>query len=162
MYYVSRPTYVELYIAADGESPKDAAAYVATEYPKSTNGAAAELRTRGLDVKPQTLRDLVEDGILVKPDSDYRGYAWTRANLDRAAAVLDGEGRRTPWGFFLELFDISADQAATARDQALRSRPGAAEGDFGLLILPGIPGQGVPASVKYLSRERAVILGKGV
>jgi hypothetical protein len=161
MYYLSRAVYEALFLAAAGESAKDSAAYVKSQYPTTTAGAATELRTRGLDANPGVLGYLVETEKVPQPASGLRGFAWTPGDIDRAAAVLDGEARRTPWGFFLELFDLDADQVATARHEALHSRPGAAEGDFGIVILPGIPGQGVPAVIRYLPRERAMILSKG-
>ena len=160
MFYLTRPMYQKLYLTTPGEPGEDLAEYVASQYPKSTAAAATELRTRGLDATPTTLHVLLRTGDMPKPESDLHGLTWTQADIDRAAKLLDRDGRRTLWGAMLEYFNLDADDAALSRAKALQWLPSATDSDLGVIIVPGLPGQGVPAVIKYLTRAAAVVASK--
>ena len=160
MYYRSRKSYESLCLAVPGESPEDAAAYIAGLYPLSTSQTVIELRTRGLNASWTELMFAIESGKVTPAPKEPRGYQWSKADVDAAAAELSRLGKRTPQGYFLELWDIDADQDAEARDEAIRAGLGTCLSDLGAIINPGLPGQGIPAKIKYVSRARAMSISK--
>ena len=160
MFYTSRPAYEMLDLAASGEpSAADLATYIQGQYPKSTAQAAAELVRRGLAASVRVLHYLLEAETLPKLDRGAQGLLWNRADIDRAAEVLDTISRRTPWGFMCEQCNLEPDQVAVARHMALASKPGAVEDDFALLILPGA--DGAPATCRYMPLWAAAALVRG-
>ena len=160
MYYVSRAVYERLYLAVPGESPEDAAAYVEGLYPLSTTQTLIELRTRGLNASWDELMYAIESGKVSPAPKEPRGYNWSKGDVEAAAAELDRLDKRTPWGFFVELFDLDADQDVEARDEAIRAGKGTCLSDLGAIIQPGLPGRGIPATIRYLSRARAMGIWK--
>ena len=160
MYYISRAVYERLYLAVPGESPEEAAAYVETLYPLTTSQVVIELRTRGLGASWDELMYAIESGKVSPAPKEPRGYQWSKADVDAAAAELSRLDKRTPQGYFLELFDLNADQDAEARDEAIRAGKGTCLSDLGAIINPGLPGQGIPATIRYLSRARAMSISK--
>ena len=162
-HYVTRATYNRLFVAATGEAPsEELATYVESQYPKSTAAAAVELRQRGLGADGSSLAYLVKRGDVPRLNKrdDARGYAWTPGAIDLAAEVLDRDGRRTLWGAMLEYFGIDADQAARSRAEVLAGLPEATDSDLGAIVVPGLPGQGVSANIRYISRAAAVAMSK--
>jgi len=160
MYYLSRAAYERLYLAVPGESPEEAAAYVAGLYPLTTSQVVIELRARGLGASWDELKYAIEAGKIAPTATELRGFKWSKIDVDGAAAELDRLDKRTPRGYFLKLWDIGADQDAAARDEAIRAGAGTCESDLGAIITPGLPGQGIPAKIKYVSRVAAVCAAK--
>ena len=90
------------------------------EYPKNSNAAIVELRSRGLDADLSRVNYMISRGDVEKPFGRGRNLRWHRENLDQAAEVLDGEGRYTrqaaPWAGLHVLFAQQRDAVREARD----------------------------------------------
>lgn len=98
-------------------------------YPKSTKGAAAELKLRGLQCDEAMLARLVDEGV-VEPDrgqslvSDQEGNVgtvpserllmWSREAIDAAAEWLYDHERWTSWTHFCWVANLSYGQAVKA------------------------------------------------
>lgn len=70
-----------------------------TDYPKSTEAASGELRTRGYDCTADKLNKLVRSGVIPRTASDQpsRFPRWTEEIIDKAADHFEQEGQYTPW-----------------------------------------------------------------
>jgi hypothetical protein len=68
---------------------------MADEYPKSTEQASSELRTRGCDSSVPALNYLIKQG-RVQPERNGRNYEWSAADIDHAAAIFEEQGTLTP------------------------------------------------------------------
>lgn len=98
-------------------------------YPKSTKGAAAELKLRGLECDEALLAKLVDEGV-IEPDrgqsivTDQQGNVgtvpserlvlWTKQNIDAAAEWLYDNDRWTSWTHFCWVSNLRYGQAVKA------------------------------------------------
>lgn len=98
-------------------------------YPKSTKGAAAELKLRGLECDESVLAQLVEQGV-IEPErgralvSDQQGNVgtvpserlvlWTKENIDDAAEWLYDNDRWSHWTHFCWVSNLRYGQAVKA------------------------------------------------
>jgi hypothetical protein len=65
------------------------------EYPKSTEQASSELKTRGCDSSVPALNYLIKQG-RVQPKRNGRNYEWSVTDIDHAACVFEEQGALTP------------------------------------------------------------------
>lgn len=65
------------------------------DYPKSTEQASNELRTRGCDSSVPALNYLIKQG-RVQPSRNGRNYEWSADEIDQAATVFEEQGALTP------------------------------------------------------------------
>jgi len=88
------------------------------EYPKNTEQAATELRTRGYDARPQSLDYLIRKGE-VAPDREGRNYEWQPEDVDQAADSLAAEEAFTSRTWCNIELGISAAQRIRALREAV-------------------------------------------
>ncbi len=155
MHAMKRREFNEQVILGGEFSPDSAAdaALIASSYPKNSSAAAGELRTRGLAVKPETLRHLIRDGVI--PDSSRRtgaqgrNRAWTADDLDRVAEILDRERVYTPSGYRCFVDGTNLGDEVRAMNEAQRRNPDLNPDLFVRVVLPGAIGLNVPAFVQF-------------
>lgn len=80
---LSREAYLEFRCGGRGE-----------DYPKSTEQASSELRTRGCDSSVPALNYLIKQG-RVQPNRNGRNYEWSAEDVDQAALVFEEQGALT-------------------------------------------------------------------
>ena len=68
---------------------------IGDDYPKSTEQASIELRTRGCDSSVPALNYLIKQGG-VQPNRNGRNYEWSVFDIDRAAGVFAKQSALTP------------------------------------------------------------------
>lgn len=78
------------------------------DYPKSTEQASSELRTRGCDSNVPALNYLIKQG-KVQPVRKGRNYEWSAADIDQAAQVFEALGALTPEAHAFIWLGIHAD-----------------------------------------------------
>lgn len=78
------------------------------DYPKSTEQASSELRTRGCDSSVPALNYLIKQG-RVQPKRSGRNYEWSADDIDQAAQVLEEQGALTPQAHAFLWHGIHAD-----------------------------------------------------
>jgi hypothetical protein len=79
-----------------------------SDYPKSTEEAASELRTRGCDATVPALNYLIKQG-RIKPKRQGRNYEWSASNIDQAASHFEEQEALTPQAHALQWLGIDAD-----------------------------------------------------
>ena len=78
------------------------------DYPKSTEQASSELRTRGCDSNVPALNYLIKQG-RVQPNRNGRNYEWSGDDIDHAARVFEEQGALTPQAHAFLWHGIHAD-----------------------------------------------------
>ncbi len=78
------------------------------DYPKSTEQASSELRTRGCDSNVPALNYLIKQG-RVQPNRNGRNYEWSADDIDQAARVFEEQGALTPQAHAFLWHGIHAD-----------------------------------------------------
>jgi hypothetical protein len=78
------------------------------DYPKSTEQASSELRTRGCDSNVPALNYLIKRG-RVQPNRNGRNYEWSADDIDQAARVFEEQGALTPQAHAFLWHGIHAD-----------------------------------------------------
>lgn len=146
MHFLQRSDYEELHVLAGLENaPPELREHVAkTAYPISTQAAVSELRCRFIDADVSGLHYLRDRGTC-RPKKEGRDVQWSREDIDRAAEALASQGRYTSGGHVCAYFDL--DPADLQRQRSEEATSGL-HGDNAILILPGAPGLGVPATIR--------------
>ena len=77
-------------------------------YPKSTEHASSELRTRGCDSNVPALNYLIKQG-RVQPNRNGRNYEWSAEDIDQAALAFEEQRALTPQAYAFLWHGIHAD-----------------------------------------------------
>jgi hypothetical protein len=154
-YALSRADYEELFVLPSGgaagaaQEAKDAA--LGREYPKSTEAAANELRTRGLDARAHIIDYLIKKGVVRGPKGEGRNRKWAPEDIDAVAEYMDTEGMYVPGTVARMFYDIDPGQDIRAEREAFRKNPDLPMDSsyFIMTIKPGAAGLGLRATVSY-------------
>lgn len=133
-------------------SEQELAELVDGQYPKSTEGAALELRERGIDANPSVLDYLIKKGHIKEPKGDGgRSRRWSKVDIDRAFDYLDEQQAYVPGTVARKFLGIDAAQDLKAQMEALQKHPelGPDMSRFVMEIMPHALGVGVPSMVRY-------------
>ena len=153
-YALNRADYEELFIFPEGDlAPRGVREQIlAQEYPKTTEGAVGELRTRGLDTDPAALDYLIKKGRIPEPTGGTgRNRRWTREDIDHAAEHLDREAVYVPGTVMRMFLNLDPGQDIRAQREAFDANPHLPPNPdhFVMEILPGAAGVGLRAQVRY-------------
>lgn len=158
-YALERPDYEELFIFPEGQlgPPEVREQILAQVYPKTTEAAVAELRTRGLDTDRAALDYLIKRGRVLEPTGGTgRNRRWTREDIDRAAEYLDREAVYVPGTVTRMFLNIDPAQDIRAQREVFEANPHMPPDPdrFVMEISPGAPGAGLRAHVRYRAMTR--------
>ncbi len=87
------------------------------EYPKTTEKAAAELRSRGFDATVPALNYMIRQG-KVQPDREGRNYEWQQEHIEAAAREFEEDRTFNIEGQTFLYLGINADQFHRALAEA--------------------------------------------
>ena len=125
---------------------------LADEYPKSTEAAALELRSRGIDADAAKLDYLIKKGAIAAPSGGSgRNRRWTAGDIDRAYERLESGGAYVPGAVARMVLNIDAAQDIRAQQEVFAEHPHLTP-DASLFvqeIVPGAPGVGLHAEIRY-------------
>ena len=152
-YALKRDDYEELFLMPEGDvAPEDREQILSQHYPKTTEGAVGELRTRGLDTDPAALDYLIKKGRIPEPTGGTgRNRRWTREDIDHAAEHLDREAVYVPGTVTRMFLNIDPGQDIRAQREAFEANPHLPPDPdhFVMEIFPGAAGAGLRSEVRY-------------
>lgn len=122
---------------------------IAAQYPATTPGAVAEMKSRGIDADLHRLHRAMRAGKFPEPAGEGRVLQWGPDDIDRAVEAMFHEGNLTPWGFWCLHDGVDAAEDLRARIAAESEFPNVPLDDLVREILPGVIGRGVGKRVRY-------------
>ncbi|MEN6385896.1 MAG: hypothetical protein ABFD79_11970 [Phycisphaerales bacterium] len=154
-YALERKDYNELVLCGglSERAPKEIKKKILDDaYPRNTDAAVSELRSRGLNVDAAMLDYLIRKEEIKGPASGSgRNRQWYPENVDEAAEYLDGQASYNPGTMMRYFLNINPAQDIRAQRKALQENPQLG-GNTSLLVMtvmPGAPGVGIYATVSY-------------
>jgi len=106
---LSRDLYEYFFILLGGGRDLDRAQVLAGEYPKNTQEAIGEMRTRGIDANPARLEYLFSRGLAKGPRTVGGARVWNPKDIDRVAAALEQLEFLTPKAQACSALGVSLD-----------------------------------------------------
>jgi len=158
-YALKRDDYEDLFIFLEGDvAPEDRDQILAEHYPRTTEAAVGELRTRGLDTDPAALDYLIKKGRIPEPTGGTgRNRRWTREDIEHAAEHLDREAVYVPGTVTRMFLNIDPGQDIRAQREAFEANPHLPPDPdhFVMEIFPGAAGAGLRSHVRYRAMTKA-------